>query len=291
MITELRLRPIKLSTGKRSRDSGSVREFLVHWAPETCSYLEVQKQRAAGFRTLSIDILNDVCDPELDSDDVASPCHICKQGAGDQTTGPPLFQCERCSHWLHAHCLPNSPDSLSILTVPVWTCPDCRPATPQHPVPLQLCRVQWAPEWQGEKHIRSMAGGRTSLDLFLAQRRPPDTTPPTPLLLPPGVRPARWAANKRTHTLHRPRSPPPPQPTPLTHNTRIILDEFDPDRDAPPTGTTTAMLAPGFSTINPSSQPAISVHAPDGRPISPKLLTPERCRLILFRIRFRLFQK
>ena len=75
---------------KRNRNVGSIREFLVQWAPETCSFLEVQKQRADGFYTLSLDILDSVCDPELDADDVASPCHSCHQGAGDQTSGPPL---------------------------------------------------------------------------------------------------------------------------------------------------------------------------------------------------------
>ena len=45
---------------KRNRNVGSIREYLVHWSPETCPYLEVQKQRAAGFRTHSIEILNDV---------------------------------------------------------------------------------------------------------------------------------------------------------------------------------------------------------------------------------------
>jgi hypothetical protein len=52
-----------------------------------------------------------------------------------------------------------------------------------------------------------------------------------------------------------------------------MLDEFDPDRDAPPTGDITAMLTPIASPINPTSQPAISIHSQDGRLFSPKLLT------------------
>ena len=253
-------------------------------------YLEVEKQRRAGFRTSSLEVLLQVHDPELDDDDVRAPCHQCGFGAGHQSTGPPLFQCERCSRWWHAHCLPGSPLPALIEAVPVWTCPSCRPATPHCPAPLQLCRVQWVPEWQGEKHIRSLKGGPDALNRFLA-RPPPHpqlpelhASPPThqhhPELhatLRPNTPPARKVAGSRRRAPTRPpRSPPPPEPTPLSAVTNIVLDEADPDRDAAPTGHLSLMTAPPASSLNPGPTPLYSLHYPDGRIVSPKLLSPER---------------
>ena len=120
-VTSHRLRPLHMPAARghgRGRTVGSVREFLVHWASETCPYYEVQKQRATGFRTQSVEVLNDVSDPELDAADVSEPRHSCRQNAGDQHTGPPLFQCERCSHWWHAHCLPTL-----LIQPPSWLSP------------------------------------------------------------------------------------------------------------------------------------------------------------------------
>ena len=77
-------------------------------------------------------------------------------------------------------------------------------------------------------------------------------------------------------TAAHPRSPPPPQPIKLTPHTQVVLEEFNPDGDAPPTGSLTAMLIPYNTSINSTNHPAISLHSPDGRLLSPKLLTPER---------------
>ena len=211
-VTDVQLTPLHLGelkgSRKRNRSYGSVRRFLVHWAPEICPYMEVQKQRRAGFRTLSLEILPQVHDPELDAEDTKDPCHGCGEGAGDQYTGPPLFHCERCAKWWHAHCLPDSPSPETIVNSPVWTCPQCLPASPSHPVPLQLCRVQWAPDWQGEKHIRSLIGGREAL-LRFHQSRLPTTHAPSPPSPPPRRPPARHIAGKRRRMKPHTRSPPP----------------------------------------------------------------------------------
>ena len=261
---------------KRHRHRVLLRQYLVHWAPEVIPYLEVEKQRRAGFRSSSLEVLLQVHDPELDDDDVRAPCHQCGFGAGHQSTGPPLFQCERCSRWWHAHCLPGSPLPALIEAVPVWTCPSCRPATPHCPAPLQLCRVQWVPEWQGEKHIRSLKGGPDALNRFLA-RPPPHqqlpelhASPPThqhhPELhatLRPNTPPARKVAGSRRRAPTRPpRSPPPPEPTPLSAITNIVLDVADPDRDAAPTGYLSLITAPPASSLNPGPTPLYSLHYP-----------------------------
>ena len=189
--------------------------------------------------------------------------------------GPPLFHCERCAKWWHAHCLPDSPSPETIINSPVWTCPQCLPASPSHPVPLQLCRVQWAPEWQGEKHIRSLIGGKEAL-LRFHQSRLPTTHAPSPPSPPPRRPPARHIAGKRRRTKPHTRSPPPQQPPTLTPNTKIILNEFDPDRDAPPTQCITPRLAPPGTSVNASQHPMITLHYPDGRIVSPTLLSPAR---------------
>ena len=156
------------SRRKRKHNYGQIRRYPVHWAPETCPWLEIQKQQRAGFTPTTVTILPSVSDPILDDDDIHEPCKGCRLGAGDQHDGPPLYQCERCNSWWHAHCLPHAPAPEQIASVPVWSCPTCPPASTANPVPLQLCTVQWAPAWQGEKHIKTLKGGKEALSRLLA---------------------------------------------------------------------------------------------------------------------------
>ena len=124
-IIDVQLTPLYLgelsNSRKRNRSYGSIRRYLVEWAPEICPFTEVQKQRQAGFRTMSLEVLPQVHNPELDEDDTRDPCHGCGESAGDQSSAPPLFQCERCAKWWHAHYLPDSPNIEAILDTPVWT--------------------------------------------------------------------------------------------------------------------------------------------------------------------------
>ena len=79
------------SRNRKRRHQLLLRQYLVHWAPEILPYLEVQKQRAAGFRTSSIKVISQVHNAELDDDDVQAPCHQCGLGAGHQHSGPSLL--------------------------------------------------------------------------------------------------------------------------------------------------------------------------------------------------------
>lgn len=93
-ITYVRLTPLKSGRDshgrKRGRGYGSIiRRYMVHWTFENSPYMEVQKQKQARFRAISMEILPHINDRELDEDDVRDPCHGCRRGEGDQTMPPP----------------------------------------------------------------------------------------------------------------------------------------------------------------------------------------------------------
>lgn len=62
---------------KENRGYGSVRRCLVNWAPKYCPYIEIQKQRRAGFCTVSMTVFLHIHDSKLDEDDICDPCHGC----------------------------------------------------------------------------------------------------------------------------------------------------------------------------------------------------------------------
>ena len=164
-VHELRKRKVYEQRGRGRKCTGEVWEYRVSWAPEPCPYFNVKNQKRAGFRVQDIQVLQKVQElPELDDSDLEAICAKCNRYKRVESGEP--YQCERCFKWFHAECLHPATTVAVIEAQACWTCPGCAPATARNPVDLQLCKVQWADDWQGVHHIKSIKGGRNALEEF-----------------------------------------------------------------------------------------------------------------------------
>eukprot|EP00951_Prasinocladus_malaysianus_P020549 scaffold168317_cov31-Prasinocladus_malaysianus.AAC.1 len=79
--------------------------------------------------------------------DPDTPCHASIVGwvKGPHPMMPPPSLLLRSLLKVLAHIMPSAWLHLPTARSPHWTCPTCPPPSLGHPLPHQLCRVQWAP--------------------------------------------------------------------------------------------------------------------------------------------------